>query len=92
LVGIDGAIIVNAAEIMGYEGGWVEAGDSPLGTTGFSNQVYWLFARQSIIIGQAGYGVASIADLFHFTVYLDDLTMWNYALHSYKNNFCVGIA
>jgi hypothetical protein len=36
---------------------------------------HWLFARQSIIIGQAGYGVASIAGLLHFAVYLDDLAM-----------------
>lgn len=75
LVGLEGALLVNAAEIMRWEGGWVEAGAKAIGSSGFSNQLYWLLARQSIIIGQANYGMVSIKALLGFAVYLDDVTM-----------------
>ncbi|RYP58453.1 hypothetical protein DL769_008944 [Monosporascus sp. CRB-8-3] len=91
LVGLEGDLLVNAAEIMRWEGGWVEAGSRPIGSSGFSNQLYWLFARQSIIIGQANYGMVSIKALLSFAVYLDDVTMWNYAVHAYQKDPCAGI-
>lgn len=75
LIGLEGALLVNAAEIMRWEGGWVEAGAKAIGSSGFSNQLYWLFARQSIIIGQANYGMVSIKALLDFSVYLDDVSM-----------------
>lgn len=75
LIGLEGALLVNAAEIMRWEGGWVESGARPIGSSGFSNQLYWLLARQSIIIGQANYGMVSIKALLGFAVYLDDVTM-----------------
>jgi len=68
-------MFANAAEIMRWEGGWVEQGAKASGGSGFSNQLYWLFARQSIIIGQANYGMVSIKALLAFSVYLDDVTM-----------------
>ncbi|CAK7227639.1 hypothetical protein SEUCBS140593_006643 [Sporothrix eucalyptigena] len=91
LVGLEGDMLANAAEIMRWEGGWVEKGASPYGGTGFSNQLYWLFARQSIIIGQANYGMVSIKALLSFAVYLDDVAMYNYALYAYLNEPCAGI-
>lgn len=84
-------MLVNAAEIMRWEGGWVEQGAKWQGSQGFSVQLYWLFARQSIIIGQANYGVASIKGLLSFAVYLDDLAMFNYALNAYKYDLCAGL-
>lgn len=75
LVALEGDIFVNAAEIMRWEGNWVEKGAAASGGSGFSNQLYWLFARQSIIIGQANYGLASIKALLSFAVYLDDISM-----------------
>lgn len=75
LVGLDGDMLVNAAEIMRWEGNWTEAGAAAIGSTGYSNQLYWLFARQSIIIGQANYGMVSIKALLSFAVYLDDVSM-----------------
>jgi hypothetical protein len=75
LVGLEGDMFANAAEIMRWEGGWVEQGAKASGGSGFSNQLYWLFARQSIIIGQANYGMVSIKALLAFSVYLDDVTM-----------------
>jgi hypothetical protein len=75
LVGLEGDLLVNAAEIMRWEGGWVERGARPIGTSGFANQLYWLFAKQSINIGQANYGMASIKALLSFAVYLDDVTL-----------------
>lgn len=75
LVALDGDLFVNAAEIMRWEGGWVEQGAKASGTSGFANQIYWLFARQSIILGQANYGLASIKALLSFAVYLDDVAM-----------------
>lgn len=91
LIGIDGSIFANAAEIMRWEGGWVEAGATWKGGTGFSVQLYWLFARQSIIIGQANYGVASLSGLLNFAVYLEDLALYNYVLYYYKHNRCAGL-
>lgn len=75
LVGLEGDLFVNAAEIMRWEGGWVERGARAIGTTGFSNQLYWLFAKQSINIGQANYGMVSIKALLSFAVYLDDVAL-----------------
>jgi len=91
LVGLDGDLFVNAAEIMRWEGGWVEAGAKWQGGSGFSIQLYWLFARQSIVIGQANYGLASIKALLSFAVYLDDVALYNYAINAYKYDLCAGI-
>ncbi|KAM0278261.1 hypothetical protein ACHAQH_005274 [Verticillium albo-atrum] len=91
LVGIEGDIFVNAAEILRWEGSWTEAGAKWQGGTGFSNQLYWLFARQSIIIGHANYGMASIKALMNFAIYLGDVTMFNYALNAYLNDLCAGL-
>lgn len=75
LVGLDGDLFANAAEIMRWEGGWVEQGARAIGASGFSNQLYWLFAKQSINIGQANYGMVSIKALLSFAVYLDDVAL-----------------
>ncbi|KAJ0114022.1 hypothetical protein J7T55_007856 [Diaporthe amygdali] len=91
LVSLDGDLFVNAAEIMRWEGGWVEAGAKWSGGGGFSNQLYWLFARQAIIIGQANYGLATIKALLSFAVYLDDISMYNYALAAYQHDPCGGL-
>ncbi|KAL6886752.1 chondroitin AC/alginate lyase [Trichoderma evansii] len=91
LVGLEGDMFANAAEIMRWEGGWIEAGAKPSGGNGFSNQLYWLFARQSIIIGQANYGMVSIKVLLSFAVYLDDVTLYNYAVYAFQNDLCAGI-
>ncbi|RAK93788.1 chondroitin AC/alginate lyase [Aspergillus costaricaensis CBS 115574] len=91
LIGIEGSIFANAAEIMRWEGGWVEQGATYKGGSGFSVQLYWLFARQSIIIGQANYGMASIMGLLNFAVYLDDVALYNYALYAYKYDRCAGV-
>lgn len=90
-VGIDGDLLANAAEIMRWEGGWVEQGAKWQGGSGFSIQLYWLFARQSLIIGHANYGIASIKGLLSFAVYLEDVAMYNYALWAYKNDPCASI-
>ena len=68
-------MFANAAEIMRWEGGWVESGSKWQGGSGFSIQLYWLFARQSVINGQANYGMVSVKALLSFAVYLDDITM-----------------
>ncbi|KAM0456360.1 hypothetical protein ACHAPV_007302 [Trichoderma viride] len=91
LVGLEGDMFANAAEIMRWEGGWIEAGAKASGGSGFSNQLYWLFARQSIIIGQANYGMVSIKALLSFAVYLDDVTLYNYAVYAFQNDLCAGI-
>ncbi|GKZ24763.1 hypothetical protein AbraIFM66951_002017 [Aspergillus brasiliensis] len=91
LIGIEGTIFANAAEIMRWEGGWVEQGATFKGGSGMSIQLYWLFARQSIIIGQANYGMASIMGLLNFAVYLDDVALYNYALYAYKYDRCAGM-
>ena len=75
MIGLEGDMFANAAEIMRWEGGWVEAGSRWQGGNGFSIQLYWLFARQSIINGQANYGMVSIKALLSFAVYLDDVAM-----------------
>lgn len=91
MIGLDGDLFANAAEIMRWEGGWVEQGAKWQGGSGFSIQLYWLFARQSVIIGQANYGIASIKALLSFAAYLDDVALWNYALYAYENDLCAGI-
>jgi hypothetical protein len=91
MIGLDGDLFVNAAEIMRWEGGWVEQGAGWPGGSGFSIQLYWLFAKQSIVIGQANYGIASIKGLLSFAIYLEDVAMYNYALWMYKNDPCAGI-
>ncbi|KAK4504977.1 hypothetical protein PRZ48_002940 [Zasmidium cellare] len=91
LVGLEGQFFVNAAEIMRWEGNWTEAGAQWQGGSGFSIQLYWLFARQSVIVGQANYGMVSISALLSFAVYLDDVAMYNYALDMYQNDLCGGI-
>ncbi|KAK6201772.1 hypothetical protein LQW54_009351 [Pestalotiopsis sp. IQ-011] len=91
LVALEGQLFVNAAEIMRWEGNWTEAGARWQGGTGFSTQLYWLFARQSIIVGQANYGMASISALLSFAVYLEDASLYNYALSMYQNDLCAGL-
>uniref|UniRef100_A0A8H7K7Z7 Alginate lyase domain-containing protein n=1 Tax=Bionectria ochroleuca TaxID=29856 RepID=A0A8H7K7Z7_BIOOC len=76
LVGLEGDLFVNAAEIMRWEGGWVESRE----------RNGW-----SINIGQANYGMASIKALLSFAVYLDDVALYNYALHAWKNDPCGGV-
>ncbi|RPA97155.1 hypothetical protein L873DRAFT_1845030 [Choiromyces venosus 120613-1] len=44
----------------------------------------------SVIVGQANYGTASIMSLLAFAVYLDDVTMYNYALRYHQNDPCAG--
>jgi hypothetical protein len=80
LVGLEGDMFANAAEIMRWEGNWTERGARPIGTSGFSNQLYWLFAKQSINIGQANYGMVSIKALLSFAVYLDDVALVSRAM------------
>jgi hypothetical protein len=85
LVGLEGSMLANAAEIMRWEGNWTEAGAKWQGGAGFSNQLYWLFARQSIIIGQANYGMVSIKALLDFAVYLDDVSMVSTSVESIRS-------
>ena len=89
LVGLEGDMLVNAAEIMRWEGGWVEEGAKASGGSGFSNQIYWLFARQSIIIGQANYGMISIKALLSYAVYMDDVSMVGNALSAFMASFLI---
>lgn len=91
LIGIEGTLFVNAAEIMRWEGQWKEAEAKWQGGEGFSIQLYWLFLRQSIVIGQANYGIASIKALLDFAVYFEDVALYNYALWSWKYDQCAGI-
>ncbi|KAL2814525.1 chondroitin AC/alginate lyase [Aspergillus cavernicola] len=91
MIGLDGDMFVNAAEIMRWEGNWTEAGAKWQGGSGFSVQLYWLFSRQSIPIGQANYGMASIKALLSFAVYLDDVQLWNYAIDAYIQDNCAGL-
>ncbi|KAF5866887.1 hypothetical protein ETB97_008691 [Aspergillus alliaceus] len=69
LIGVDGDLFVNAAEIMRWEGNWTETGADGRG--------------ESAVIGQANYGMASIKALMSFAVYLDDVQLYNYAIHTY---------
>lgn len=91
LIGLDVDLFVNAAEIMRWEGNWTETGGRWQGGSGFSNQLYWLFSRQSAIIGQANYGMASIKAVMSFAVYLDDVQLYNYAIHAYIQDRCAGL-
>lgn len=91
LIGLEGDMFVNAAEIMRWEGGWVEATANWRGGSGFSIQLYWLFMRQSVINGQANYGLVSIKALLSFAVYLGDVTAYNYALWLMYHDLCAGI-
>jgi alpha-galactosidase len=91
MIGLDGDLFVNAAEIMRWEGNWTEAGAKWQGGSGFSIQLYWLFSRQSIPVGQANYGMASIKALLSFAVYLDDVQLWNYAVDAYIQDNCAGL-
>ncbi|KAB8077463.1 chondroitin AC/alginate lyase [Aspergillus leporis] len=91
LIALDGDLFVNAAEIMRWEGNWTEAGSRWQGGSGFSNQLYWLFSRQSAVIGQANYGMASIKALMSFAVYLDDVQLYNYAVYAFIQDRCAGI-
>lgn len=91
MIGLDGDMFVNAAEIMRWEGNWTEAGAKWQGGSGFSVQLYWLFSRQSIPIGQANYGMASIKALLSFAAYLDDVQLWNYAVDAYIQDNCAGL-
>jgi hypothetical protein len=89
LIGLDD-IFANAAEIMRWEGNWTEAGAKWQGGNGFSIQLYWLFSRQSIPIGQANYDMASIKALLSFAVYLDDV-LYNYAMDAFIQVNCAGL-
>ncbi|RFU26832.1 hypothetical protein B7463_g9500, partial [Scytalidium lignicola] len=91
LVGLEGDLFVNAAEIMRWEGNWTEAGAIWSGGSGFSNQLYWLFSRQSIPIGQANYGMVSIKALLGFATYLGDVNLYNYAINAFINDRCAGL-
>lgn len=75
LVGLEGDMMVNAAEIIRWEGGVTQSGKTWAGSGAFANMVYWLLAKQSINIGQANYGMVSIKALMSFAVYLDDVAM-----------------
>lgn len=55
LIGLEGDLFVNAAEIMRWEDNWTEAGAKWAGGSRLSTQLYWLFSRQSIPIAQANY-------------------------------------
>lgn len=90
-LGLDGDLMVNAAEIMRHEYGWTENSIKWQGGSGFANQLYFLFSRQSAVIGQANYGVASIKGLLNFAVYLDDVQLYNYAINELINNPCAGL-
>jgi hypothetical protein len=79
LAELEGDIMVNAAEILRWRGGI--NGETPgawRGAGTFANMVYWLLARQSIIIGQANYGIVSSKARMSFAVYLDDVAMVRY--------------
>jgi hypothetical protein len=85
LIGTEGDLMVNAAEILRWEGR--ASGLSWTGAGKFANIVYWLFARQSIIIGQANYGMVSIKALMSFAVYLDDVAMVSVSVSAAGRSF-----
>lgn len=91
MIGLEGDMFANAAEIMRWEGNWTEAGSQWQGGSGFSVQLYWLFRSQSVNIGQANYGMISIKALLSFAAYLDDVTLWNYAINAWVNDPCAGV-
>lgn len=83
--------LVNAAEILKWEGDWVEEGESWRGSQGFAGMVYRVLAPNVVAIGQSNYGIAMIQSLLAISVYLEDVVMWNYAMNEYQNNVCGGI-
>ncbi|KAF7169698.1 hypothetical protein CNMCM5623_002362 [Aspergillus felis] len=91
MIGLDGDLFVNAAEIMRWEGNWTEAGAKWQGGSGFSNQLYWLFSRQSVVVGQANYGMVSIKAMLSFAVYLNDVELYNYAMNAFIQDNCAGL-
>ncbi|PYH86189.1 chondroitin AC/alginate lyase [Aspergillus uvarum CBS 121591] len=91
MIGLDGDLFVNAAELMRWEGNWTEVGARWQGGSGFSTQLYWLFARQSAAVGQANYGMVSIKAMLSFAVYLDDVQLYNYAMNAFIQDNCAGI-
>ncbi|RHZ54714.1 hypothetical protein CDV55_104079 [Aspergillus turcosus] len=91
MVGLDGDLFANAAEIMRWEGNWTEAGARWQGGSGFSNQLYWLFSRQSAVVGQANYGMVSIKAMLSFAVYLNDVELYNYAMNAFIQDNCAGL-
>ncbi|KAF3406995.1 hypothetical protein DPV78_000254 [Talaromyces pinophilus] len=91
LIGLEGDLFVNAAEIMRWEGNWTEATSAWWGGSGFSIQLYWLFSRQSIPIGQANYGMVSIEALLSFAVCLEDVQLYNYAMDAFIQDNCAGL-
>ncbi|KAI5840862.1 chondroitin AC/alginate lyase, partial [Morchella snyderi] len=86
-----GMRMVNAAEILRHEYGWVETGMKWQGTSGFSGMVYRALAPAVTAPGQANYGMASILALLGIAVYLEDVVMYNYALNEYQNGVCGGL-
>ncbi|KAH1749448.1 hypothetical protein V6Z96_007797 [Aspergillus fumigatus] len=76
---------------MRWEGNWTEAGAKWQGGSGFSNQLYWLFSRQSVVVGQANYGMASIKAMLSFAVYLNDVELYNYAMNAFIQDNCAGL-
>jgi hypothetical protein len=91
LIGLEGDLVVSAAEIMRWEGNWTEATSAWRRGSGFSIQLYWLFSRQSIPIGQANYGMVSIEALLSFAVYLEDVQLYNYAMDAFIQDNCAGL-
>jgi hypothetical protein len=89
---LEGMLLINAAEIMKYEYGWVEEGASYVGTPGSSGTLYRVFAPPNVPGRQANYGMVSIRALLAFSVYLDDVVMYNYALNQLQNDYCQGIS
>ena len=91
MIGLDGDMFVNAAEIMRWEGNWTEQGAQWSGGSGFSNQLCWLFLQQSVVVGQANYGTISIKALLSFSIYLGEVSLYNYAINLYLNHPCASI-
>lgn len=82
---------INAAEILKWEGGWVEEGEKYQGSSGFAGMVYRVLAPNVVAIGQSNYGIAMVHSLLALSVYLEDVVMWNYAMNEFQNNVCGGI-
>ncbi|KAH7052295.1 chondroitin AC/alginate lyase, partial [Macrophomina phaseolina] len=93
LIGLEGDLLVNAAELLRHTANWTEAGSSWRGGSGFSAALYWLFARQTAASasGQANYGMVSIKALLSFAVYLDDVALYNYAVNAFVRDPCAGV-
>ena len=86
LIGLEGDLLVNAAEIMRWEGNWTATAQAK-----FNDQLYWLFLQQSAVVGQGNYGMISAKALLSFAVYLDDVTFYNYAISQFINNPCCSV-